>query len=65
MTEDLSETIRKNAEGPASASGDGTSIQQHSLRQLIDSDKHLARKAAGRNPMKALTRVKIVPPGAA
>ena len=37
--------------------------QQHSLPDQIAGEKHLGAKAAGRNPAKAFTRVKIVPPG--
>ena len=63
MADDLENTIRESASGPAKASGDGTSIEQHRLSDVIEADKHLGNKAAGRNPIKALTRVKIVPPG--
>jgi hypothetical protein len=38
-------------------------VKQHPLRDQIEADKYLANKAAGRNPAKALSRVKIVPPG--
>ena len=64
MAEDLDNVIRDNASGPAKAAGDGISIEQHSLADQIAADKYLSQKAAGRNPAKALTRVKIVPPGA-
>jgi len=63
MAEDLDNLIRDNAGSPAAASSDGTNIQQHSLPDLIEANKHLGRKAAGRSPAKALTRMKIVPPG--
>lgn len=64
VAEDLDNVIRENAAGPAKASDDGTSVEQHSLADQIAADKYLLQKAAGRNPAKALTRVKIVPPGA-
>jgi hypothetical protein len=63
MAEDLDSAIRDNATGPAKASGDGTSVEQHTLADQIAADKYLAGKQAGRNPARALTRVKIVPPG--
>lgn len=63
MAEELDNAIRDNASGPARASGDGTSVEQHTLANQIAADKYLAAKRAGRNPAKALTRVKIVPPG--
>jgi len=64
MADDLKDTIKQNAEGPKQASADGVSAQQHPLKDQIDADKYLAGKdAASKNPAKAFTRVKIVPPG--
>ena len=63
--DNLENAIRDNAAGPAKASGDGTSVEQHSLADQIAADKYLASKRAGRNPAGVLTRVKIVPPGSA
>jgi hypothetical protein len=64
MKEDLSETIAQNAAKPASAEADGVKATQHSLPDQIAADKYLAGKEAiSRNPGKAFTRVKIVPPG--
>ena len=65
MAEVLDSTIRENAQGPESASADGVQVKQHSLRDQIEADKYLAGKDARRNPAKAFTRVKIVPPGTA
>ena len=64
MAEDLDNIIRDNASGPAKATADGTSMEQHPLPGQVEVAKHLGAKAAGRNPAKALTRMKIVPPGA-
>ena len=64
MEEELDNAIRDNATGPAKASVDGTSMEQHTLVDQVAADKYLANKAARRNPAKALMRVKIVPPGA-
>lgn len=63
MAEDLTDAIKQNAEGPKQASADGVSTQQHSLEDQIEADKYLASKEAAKNPAKAFTRVKIVPPG--
>jgi len=63
MAEEIENAIRQNAQGPQSAEADGVRMTQHSLRDQIEADKHMGRKAAGRNPAKALTRVKIVSPG--
>jgi hypothetical protein len=63
MADDLKDAIKQNAEGPESAEVDGVRMKRHPLRDQIEADKYLASKTAGRNPAKALTRVKIVPPG--
>ena len=64
MADDLKDAIKQNAEGPQQASADGVSTQQHSLADQIEADKYLAGKdAASKDPTKAFTRVKIVPPG--
>ena len=61
--EDIENAIRQNAQGPASAEADGVKATQHPLPDQIAADKHVGAKAAGRNPAKALVRMKIVPPG--
>ena len=64
MADDLKDAIKQNAEGPKQATADGLSTQQHSLADQIEADRYLAGKdAVSRNPAKAFTRVKIVPPG--
>jgi len=63
VAEDLDSTIETNAKGPKQAAADGVNVQQHSLPDQIAADKYLASKQAARNPAKAFTRVKIVPPG--
>jgi hypothetical protein len=65
MADDLSNAIREGAAGPQQASGEGVSIQQHSLKDLIEADKHLQAKNARKNPVASLTFAKIVPPGGA
>jgi hypothetical protein len=64
MAEDLDNSIEQNATGPKQASADGVTVQQHPLADQIAADKYLAgKRAISRNPAKAFTRVKIVPPG--
>ena len=63
MTVELDSTIWENAQGPESAETDGVQVKQHSLREEIETDRYLVGKDARRNPAKAFTRVKIVPPG--
>ena len=64
MADDLTDTIARNAQGPASAETDGVKMTQHPLPDQVAVDKHLGNKAAGKNPAKALVRMKIVPSGA-
>jgi hypothetical protein len=64
MADDLSETIRQNAEGPAEATGDSGGMKQHSLSEQIAADKHLASKSAMSSGSLGLRMRKIVPPGA-
>ena len=66
MADELDQTIRENAQGPAEARGDAVSMRQHSLPDQIAADKHLASKTARAvHPAKAFTRVRLVPPGGA
>jgi hypothetical protein len=65
MAEDVEDSIRQNARGPESAEVDGVKVKQHPLPDQIAADKYLAGKDARRNPARAFTRVKIVPPGSA
>jgi len=55
--------IETSASQPASMSVDGRSATQHKLTDLIEAEKHVARKAAARNPINFLTRMQIVSPG--
>lgn len=63
MAEDLNDVIKDNAQGPKRAKGDSAEMEQHSLPDQIAADKYLAAKEARKNPAKAFTRAKIVPPG--
>lgn len=60
MADDLQDEIRKNASGPAKASGDAGSVEQHKLKDQIAADKHLTGKdlrrgAGGDCPGKTLS----------
>lgn len=63
MTEELTDAIKENAQGPKRAQGDAGSVEQHDLKDQIEADRYLAAKGAAKNPAQALARVKIVPPG--
>jgi len=65
QTPPLTDAIRENASGPASATGDAGSVSQHNLRDQIEADRYLASKAAVRRRNRGLRISRIVPPGAA
>ena len=61
---ELDDTIRENAEGPAKASGDSGSVEQHKLSEQIEADRYLASKQAARSKRRGLLLNRLVPPGA-
>jgi hypothetical protein len=63
MADELDDTIRQNAEGPARASGDAGSVEQHKLSDQIEADKYLAAKDAAKSKSRGLRFNKLVPPG--
>ena len=63
MAEDLDQTIRDNADGPAKAAGDSGSMEQHKLSDQIAADRYLASKQAAKSKRLGLRITKIVPPG--
>ena len=64
MAEDLDSAIKTNAEGPAKASGDSGSVEQHPLPDQIAADKHLASKQAASGKGLGIRRIKLSPSGA-
>jgi hypothetical protein len=48
MADDPENTIEENAQNPWRAAVDGQSAEAHSLPDLIEADKHLARRRAAR-----------------
>lgn len=64
MPDELDSTIRENAQGPAKASGDSGSMEQHKLTDQIEADRYLASKAAAKSKRRGLVFNKFVPPGA-
>jgi len=65
MSDDLKDTIRENAQGPAKASGDSGSVEQHKLADQITADQYLCAKEAAKSKRRGLAFNKLVPPGAA
>ena len=64
MAEEIEDAIRENASGPAKASGDAGSVEQHKLTDQIAADKHLAGKDAVSKSHRGLLFNKFVPPPA-
>lgn len=64
VPDELEDTIRENAQGPAKASGDAGSVEQHKLTEQIEADRYLAAKEAAKSKRRGLGFNKLVPPGA-
>lgn len=64
MPDELDDTIEQNAKGPAKASGDAGSVEQHPLSEQIEADRYLASKEAAKKPKRGLRFNKLVPPAA-
>ncbi len=65
MVDNLEDKIRENAEGPAKASGDAGSVEQHKLADQIAADRYLNSKEAANSKRRGLQLNKLVPPGTA
>ena len=64
MPDDLEQNIKDNAAGPKRAQGDAGSVEQHSLKDQVETDRYLASKGVAANPTKAVRFTRLVPPGA-
>ncbi len=63
MTDTLDDSIKNNAEGPAKASGDSGSVEQHKLSEQIAADKYLESKKASRAKGMGIKLTKLSPGG--
>ena len=63
MTDDFDDTLLENAQGPAKASGDAGSVEQHKLSDLLELARYLASKAATKTRNLGLKFRRFVPPG--
>ncbi len=63
MADDLEQTIRENAQGPAEAHGDSGGMKQHNLRDQIEADRYLESKKAVKKRGLGIGMKKLVPPG--
>ena len=64
VDDELDEAILENATGPARASGDSGSVDQHPLPDQITVAKYRAARTAVARPHRGLYFTKLVPPGA-
>lgn len=63
MSDEITDAIETNATGPAKASSEVGSVEQHSLTDQIAADRYLNSKAAARSRRSGLKLTKFVPPG--
>ncbi|MDW8265353.1 MAG: hypothetical protein RMJ52_08470 [Gemmataceae bacterium] len=63
MSDELDDAIEENAKGPAKASDDAGSVEQHPLPDQIAVDRYLAAKEAAQDKQRGLHFNKLVPPG--
>ena len=63
MADNLDDTIRSNAQGPAKVASDAGSVEQHAPSEQIAADRYLAAKQAANSKRRGLRFNKIVPPG--
>jgi hypothetical protein len=64
MADEVIDAIRESAQGPAKASGDSGSVEQHNLSDQIEAAKFLGSKDAASSTNRGLKFNKLVPPGA-
>ena len=62
-TNNLDQAIADNAAGPKRAQGDAGSVEQHSLKDQIDTDRYLASKEAAKRPDRGIRISRLIPPG--
>jgi hypothetical protein len=64
VAENLDDTIRENAAGPAEASVDGQTIKQRPISEQIEADRYLASKKAAKKGL-GIKLTRVSPPGGA
>ena len=64
MADELDNSIRDNAQGPAKVASDAGSVEQHKPTEQIATDRYLAAKEAAKSKRRGLRFNKLVPPGA-
>ena len=63
---DIKTALENNAEGPKKATGDQGSVEQHSLKDMIEADRYLKSTSAVTNKAKGfgISIARIKAPGA-
>lgn len=64
MATDFEQKIEEAAQGPASVTADGTTVNARPLTELIEADKYLTAKKAAKKSNLGIKRIQIVQPGA-
>lgn len=63
MADEVTTAISTNAQGPQSVTQDGTTVQQHNLKDQIEADRYLKGQTAAGRKAKGLRFMRISPPG--
>ena len=63
MSEDLGDTIRETASGPARVRTDAGEVEAQDISKQIEADKYLAAKTAANRASRGLRFNQIVPGG--
>jgi hypothetical protein len=64
MSDEITDSIATNAQGPAKAAGNAGSSEQHKLTEQIEADRYRAAKDVAKRNDRGLRFSKLVPPGA-
>lgn len=63
MAENLQNEIRENAAGPKQVTSDGVTVGQHSLKEQIEADRHLASVNATKSKSRGFVFGRFKPGG--
>ncbi|WP_460182242.1 hypothetical protein [Thermopirellula anaerolimosa] len=63
VADNLDDTIRQNAQGPAKVAGDAGSVEQHPLPDQVAAARYLQSAEAVQRKHRGLRFGKFVPPG--
>ncbi len=63
MTDEIKDAIESNATGPKSVTADGVTVNQHSIKDQIVADNHVATKTAAKRKHAGVRFMKMSPPG--